>query len=419
MSDWERLRDRAGEQVSARRFAAAAADYRAALDALPAGNPGCRASLLKELGDTLTRLWQPELDPAACYTEALALLEDISGPGHPDVANVLNGYANALLLRGELELAEGHAERADAIMRHVLAGGLVPLEEIDAPTLEALRAIQRDALFQLTEIRRGRGRYAEAMDAAASALALAEQDFGPGHPGLIQLVINCGVLGKYLGRYAEAEAHYARAWHIAEEHVAPGDEIFATLLYNHAGLLHAQGRAAEGEPLCREALAIHERNLEPHHPGIALTLGALAALIDSQGRYAEAEALYRRTLAQLEVAFGSHHPEIALTRNNLASVLEYQGKLDEAEAQYRAALALREELLGPAHPQVGTSLNNLAVFCRDHGQHEAAASLFRRARSILENGLGTEHPHTLACRGAQAKLIALRPDLETPASPCT
>src|SRR5262249_24616018 len=196
------------------RYAAAAADFQAAADLVPAGEPLVRAQYLSSLGSAAHDAGNyPLAGPA--LAEALNIRERLLGPEHPAVAVSLNNLA---------------------------------------------------LLYQ------DQGRYAEAERLAKRALALGEKALGPEHPDVAVGLNNLAVLYKDQGRYAEAEPLYKRALAIDEKVLGPEHPGVAIDLNNLAALYKDQGRYAEAEPLYNRALAIGEKALGPEHPRLAIAL---------------------------------------------------------------------------------------------------------------------------------------------------
>src|SRR5688572_21204304 len=88
-------------------------------------------------GEALAAIEEGRHDAAhGCACKALALFERESGPGHPDLANVLNCLATIHAHRAEYEQAETCARRAVEIMRQVRAQGTSP--DIDRLYVQSL-----------------------------------------------------------------------------------------------------------------------------------------------------------------------------------------------------------------------------------------------------------------------------------------
>lgn len=336
------------------------------------------------------------------YAQALTLLETDAGPGHPDIAGVLNHLSELEQLRGNLEEAEQLARRSLGILEALVdrEGVVLPhVGDVDADTATALVDVYCDAMNQLATALRARGLYDEAESPYLHALGLLERTFGPHSTEVGDALNALAVLYKYRGEYDRAESLYQRARKIAE--AAGDDELLSSVLYNLAGLAHGRGRYAEGEPLARRALELAQELMGEDHPRTAVHMSTLAAILDGLGKYGESEPLYRKALSIYRTVFGPRHPDVALNLNNLAAIARERGDHAEAERLYRQALEIREEALGPCHPQVGTSLHNLGMLYLTQGRYADAATCLDRALSILEQACGSDHPHTIACRGGQ------------------
>ena len=158
-----------------------------------------------------------DLDGAAGHCrEALALFEDIDGPEHPDVANLLQGLGSILEQQCRYEEAQECAARAVAIMdavAHLVEGpeaGLILIQ----------------SLGLLGTALRQNGLYREAEPALKRAVELAENHPDPDAlPGALN---NLGVLYKYSGNFDEAERVYTRALQMVRERYGEQHPMTAT-----------------------------------------------------------------------------------------------------------------------------------------------------------------------------------------------
>ena len=282
-------------------YAAAAQEFLAAADLVPAGEPLIRAEHLSAGGlAAIDAGIYPRAEGA--LTEALGIREKLLPPNHSDVAKSLN----------------------------------------------TLSLLYRD-----------QGRYAEAEPLANRSLAIREKALGPEHPDVASSLNGLAGLRYEQGRYAEAEPLFERALTIREKALGPEHSDFATSLYNLAVLYDILGRRGEAEALSKRALAIAEKALGPEHPYVADNLNNLATIYDTLGRRAEAEPLYQRALAIRQRALGPEHPHVADILNNLAAFRYAQGRHAEVEPLLERALAIYEKVFGPDHPRVATMLGNL------------------------------------------------------------
>jgi len=339
------------------------------------------------------------------YQRAYDALVAASGPGHPDVANLLNNLAALALARGRHVEAEAHARLARSIVEAVLGQADEGSLALDADVEAAIRLIHLNALRSLATALRCEGHYPESECAGLAALRIAQDRLARSDAQIATCQIQLGVLYKYAGRYEEAQERYMRALAILDDSSGSGTEDLADLLYNLGGLAHAKGRHAEAEAFARRALTLDLRLHHDTHPSIGIKEGALALFLAEQGKCQAAESICRHALTILEAGLGRRHPDVALTMSNLASIVAAQGRAAEAESLYRCALATREALLGATHPQVGLNLNNLAALLRDEGRYTEARVCYDRALGVLQACCGPEHPHTVVCAAGRANLL--------------
>lgn len=328
------------------------------------------------------------------FRRAIDAVELAEGPGHPDVAQVLNNLAAVYEAQCQYRLAERCYRRAVGIMESVIDNS-----DTEIVTLRSL------SWRNLGRTKQAQGRYAQAEPLLKKALTLSEQYFGGGSIDVAEALNQLGMLHKYTGRFAEAGRLYQRALSIVKRSGGSSDLMLATIYHNLGGLEHASRNFARGEPYARAAVKVRRRVLGRGHPAVAADLASLAALLDGQKKYREAEALYKQALTIFERVYGDEHYEIAVNLNNLAAVYHARGKPKQAEQLYQRALAIKEKILGSEHPDVAMTLNNLAVFYKTKKQYSEAEDLYRRAISGLTKAFGRGHPHLPICLDNYAELL--------------
>jgi len=309
---------------------------------------------------------------------------------------------------------------------------------------------------------RAEGRITEAGPLAELALEILEQENGPDHPDVANLLLCLAGIREEAGDLSTAERLGRRAAGILETMEDGGPDIPRLRIQGLgvlAGVLRNQGRYGEAGQLFRRALTLSEKDLGADDLQTAALLDGLGMLHKCQGRYDEAEALYRRALdivdaalgpddlqaaslyhnlgglehargrAELgepparwavmirERALGPDHPAVAADKAALAAILDAQGRYDEAEGLYHQALAVFARTYGPDHPDLAMTIHNLASLFAAIGRSTEARALYRHALDIFDRTLGPEHPHFLTCRKRYAELLPPRRALE--ASPST
>eukprot|EP00439_Symbiodinium_sp_Y106_P071410 s167_g12.t2 len=204
---------------------------------------------------------------------ALAILEQLHGPQHPDVAAALHAIAALKETQGRVEEALDVYGRALSIREKVLG----PSHFYVAMTLDSIANL-KDRLGQLEEEpSRQHAVMEEALAYACRSLSIWEKVFGPIHP------------------------------HIAK------------ILYNLAGRKDSLGEVEESLRLYDRALDIHE-HLRSEDVELADVLGATANLRERLGEFSVALNLYSRELALREKLFGTTHPEVLELREIISSL---------------------------------------------------------------------------------------------------
>jgi tetratricopeptide (TPR) repeat protein len=290
---------------------------------------------------------------------ALATLEPKLGPA--DVADALNGLANALLDRGETREAGRLAGRALALYEHVEGGRHAEMTEV-LVTLASLRAasgqpdeavallrragsiaeienarpvVKAGAAANLGALWMERGRYQDAEPLLEQALELAEQAVGTDHPGLIRAVQMLADCYRLRGRFPEAGRLYERALSLAGGAYGLRSVPAMASLSGLAAVEEQAGHGVRAESLHRDAVAIADEVADARDPGRVEALVALATFYERQGRSSSAEHLYVKALAAAEHA-GTDDPRRVAVLRRLASLYAGQGRRAEASRIERA-----------------------------------------------------------------------------------
>ena len=202
-------------------------------------------------------------------------------------------------------------------------------------------------LAQKAESLSKRGRFAEAIIAAAQALQLAEEALEPDHPDIAVILSILGTQHFALGQFDQAEPFYKRALENAEKSLGPDDLFVGVCLNNLAEAYDAQEKSEQTEGMYLRALNIAEKNVED----------------DSK----------------------SDKSNLAIILTNLASWYARQGSIEQAEQLYKRAVEIWDDetgLLLPAPSKAAFSLDGLAEIYRKTGREKQAVALEKRAAKI-------------------------------------
>ncbi len=340
------------------------------------------ATLLQENGD--------HADAEPLYHESLAICRKVMGAEHPYVATSLNNLAALLQARGDTAGAELLFRQSLAIRRKALGPANLDVAQ---------------SLRNLAVLLQEKGDLESAEPLWRESVAIMRKTLGPEHADVATSLDNLATLLYARGDYAGAEPLHREALVIRRKVLGPEHPDVATSLNKLAMLLHARGDHADAETLLYESLAIRRKVLGPEHPDVATSLNNLAALLQAQGDYAGAEPLYRESLAIVREVLGPEHPSVATSLNNLASLLQARGDYAGAESLCRESLAIRRKVLGPEHPDVATSLNDLGGLLVDRGDYAGAEPLYRESLAIRRKALGPEHPGVAASLASLAGVL--------------
>ncbi len=223
------------------------------------------------------------------FDEARELLEEVAlraaalfGDGSIELMSVLTD-------QGQLELAAGRLDVAEAHLREALAVGRFYL-------------------------------------ATANPMALAA-------------VNGLGLVMTEAGRFDEAEALFLELLDDLGRRLPPDHPSLFTVQNNLARVWEAKGDLASAAALYREVAEARSASVGRRDAGTLTALGNLGACLARQGELAEAETLHREVLAARLATQGPDAQATLSSRNNLAYVLFRQGRLQEALEQQSEAVA--------------------------------------------------------------------------------
>ena len=218
---------------------------------------------------------------------SVAILEELLGKEHVEVASVLSRLARFYRVRGRYSEAEGPYVRVLANLEKALGPEHSDLE----PVLGGLGAVYQ-------ELRR----YDEAEATFLRLLAIRSREFGVGHPDIELARDNLVTLYSDQGKYALAEAQYVRALAEQEEALGVTHAMVDRTLSKLTTLYRDQGKESKIEDLLKRSVSVRERALGPDHPLVSQALSDLARYYHSKGQYDAAEPIYERALAVSERA---------------------------------------------------------------------------------------------------------------------
>ncbi|MFO0576281.1 MAG: serine/threonine-protein kinase [Polyangia bacterium] len=302
-------------------YAEAASSFRAALER--AGDDRLAPEILGHLAVALGHLGKSD-EKLAALRRALAIQEELLGPQHPLLGELIERLGDALADRREFAESESMYRRALAVRE----SGLEPTDPRIAESLADLALLLYDM-----------ERSAAALPLLHRALQINERAFGPEHPDVAAVLDDLGLVLQSLDQMQEARQRFERA------------------------------------------LTIRVKALGPEHPLVAKSTEHLARVLLVLGEHEEALRLYQRALALGEKALGPEHPELFFT---LMGIGRTQLRLQQAQAAAgsltracRLGEALAPSSLAECRYGLGVALS------RAGGEPARTAALFLSARAVF------------------------------------
>ncbi|CAE7555467.1 Nphp3 [Symbiodinium pilosum] len=250
----------------------------------------------------LRHFFSPESGTATGKWDSLA---DPAGPIPPvQEATTLNEVAKLRAGRGDLEEAANLRGKALAI-----------LGQVHGPEHPDVAA----ALHALAGLKEQQGRVEEALDIYVRALSIREKVLGNNHFYVAMTLDSIANLKDRLGQVEEAMDFAGRSLSIWEKFFGPSHPHIARILFNLAGRRDSLGEVDESLRLYAQALSIQDSH-NPESVEVADILGASANLRERLGEIAEALNLYTRELAVRQKLFGPSHPDVLELQDIIASL---------------------------------------------------------------------------------------------------
>jgi len=213
--------------------------------------PDRRAAVEVTLGTILHDLGRLA-DSRAHYARALALVEERSGPHHPDIAVVLHDRALDFQEEGKLDEARADFERSLAILEAAYGRDA-------APVAQSLAGLGNTLEYQ--------GDHATALRHLTRARAIYVRIRGTEDVGILDGI---GRVERALGHFAAAQALHEQALALRRAELGPEDADVAISHENLGQLFEVQKRYQLALAHYREALRIHEKALGSDSPLVAL-----------------------------------------------------------------------------------------------------------------------------------------------------
>ena len=296
------------------------------------------------------------------YVLGLQAVSD--GPHSFAVADALYSIAEVAMRSGHLREGAWVQRRAISLAEDLLGP--------DHPTIAELIGLYTTMLLDLAD-------FDEALPLVERMLKIYERAFGPEDPRLGDPLYNLAIILEAQRRLPEARAAIERAIHI-EEGAPSSEQQDLGARYDELGTIaHHQGRLEEAHRAAQKAVAIGLKLYGSEHPWVGNSYELHADHLLSLGRVGEARAAAEQALAICRKTQGEQNFECAAKLNLLGKVLLAERRPREAIEAYERALALNVKAFGPDHVNLRPSLIGLSDALLATGDPRRALAMAERA----------------------------------------
>tara|TARA_R110002096_G_scaffold435826_2_gene663629 strand:+ start:174415 stop:177390 length:2976 start_codon:yes stop_codon:yes gene_type:complete len=221
-----------------------------------------------------------------------------------------------------------------------------------------------------------------------------EQSLGAFHPRTLNALHNLGDVLRRRGKLEEARGIWLELLRTQEERFGRDHSSVASTLIQLAHDEYQRGLIPQALAKYQRALAIRVHALGPQSPKVAASHTTVGLALSATGDYSAAREHHSKALQIWQSTLGPNHGNVAIALNNLASTEFRDGNLDAAEALYKQSYERKKSNLGATHASVAFPLFNLGLVIKERtGDCEQAKLHWQEVLTIREASLDSEHPH--------------------------
>ena len=307
--------------------------------------------------------------------------------------------------------------------------------------------------FNMANVLRSLGRFAEARELDRSVLERQRAVLGPDHPHTLRTAGGLAADLRALGEFEEALRSSQDTYERFKEHFGADYSRTLDAAHNLACALRLTGDCFAARILDEETLARRRVVLGSDHPYTLYSAANLALDLREAGKFGDSVDLLRAIWEKYRVVLGDDMIDTLRTATSLAVSLRKAGEESEAMGltqdtydrykrrygagtpdalacglnlacdfsaagdipralelvtQTRAAYQAR---VGEDHPYTLAASNNLAIYLRDAGRLAEARELADETLQLMRRRLGDGHPFTLSCAVNLANCLGESGDL--------
>ena len=173
-------------------------------------------------------------------------------------------------------------------------------------------------------------------------------------------------------KFADAIDHATQAIALAARAGHAGDDSASEARRVIAVSLHGQDNSKDAEPFLRAALATDRATYGDRHPAVLADWIELGDELTELSRFDEASVALQNAVDLARALHGPVHSTVATALQELSASLGYAGHTAESERLQREAVDIFEKVYGPAHYETITARGNLLWTLERAGRYEEA-----------------------------------------------
>ena len=298
---------------------------------------------LNNLGQCLVMLGRSS-EAEALLGEAIALERKSRAGPYPHLADTLINLAVLEKNDGRLTAARQHGVEALKIIEQYGGNGHPDL------------AIVWNNLGLIAMAEKN---FKEAKSMFDNAADLWGRTVGTEDPKYAALLSNLGALASLQGHHKKAQALFERAIQIEERRLGNGHSQTASDVANLASEYFFQKKYDRAVDLFQKAESAEEKTFGPDSLKTAQVLADLAIVYRAAKQFDDAIATYRKAIRALELSAGPDSPRLSAILRSYAGTLRAKQQFGEAEQAEVRALGIQvRNAVKSAHSEVGTSTSS-------------------------------------------------------------
>jgi tetratricopeptide (TPR) repeat protein len=254
--------------------------------------------------------------------------------------------------------------------------------------------------YELSEVYRIQGRYAEAESLANEIIELISEE-SPYYPNAMVLL---SMIKHEQGLLKEAERHYKDAYSYGKVLLGNDHPYLGIILTKTACLYIDLERFNEPEMLLNNALSIQKSSLDSDHPLICETLRILASVYFNKKNYKDSEKILESAIGMLKNRFGEYNFKTVPFLNDLAASKCHIGLLNEAEKIIESAIIILKRTSLTETIEMANCLGTLAEIRLAKNNVMEAKKILLSKLEIQKKMLVSDHRDILSTKNAISSL---------------